>query len=148
MIRIGFLSPSLLIAASIQILCQLFKVVYYSIRERRLQWHRFFHPAGMPSAHSAFVTALTVCIAAYNGIRSDLFALSFVFSVIIIYDTFRLRGAVQSHSRIILKLARGLPESERQRLPRYIGHTGAEIIAGVLIGGLWGLLFSRFLIPL
>jgi acid phosphatase family membrane protein YuiD len=142
MIKIGFFSPSLVVAVLIQLLCQFFKVVYYSIKNRELQLHRFMHPAGMPSAHSAFVTALTVSIGIYNGFGSELFALSFVFSVIIIYDSIRLRGAVQRNSQIISRLSRLLPESERGEVPQYVGHTLEEIIAGILVGGLWALIAS------
>ncbi len=145
MIRLGFLSPSLVIAVLVQLLCQLFKVVYYSIKNRTFQPGRFMHPAGMPSAHSAFVTALSVSIGIYNGFASELFALSFVFSAIIIYDSLRLRGAVQRNSQIIAKLSRLLPEPERVDVPRYVGHNLSEIIVGMLVGGLWAVLASLIL---
>jgi acid phosphatase family membrane protein YuiD len=138
MIHLGFLSPALIIAASIQVLCQIFKVVYYSIKTRSFQLRRLIQPAGMPSAHSAFVTALSTSVGVYNGVASDLFALSFVFSVIIIYDSIRLRGAVQAHSSILRRLTRDMGRSEE--IPEFVGHTFAEILAGVAIGLLWGLL--------
>ncbi len=137
-----FLSPSLLTAVSIQLLCQLFKAIYYSIKSRSLQLHRFMHPAGMPSAHSAFVTALSVSIGIHNGFASELFALAFVFSVIIIYDSIRLRGAVQQNSQIIARLMHLIPESERIDVPRYVGHSLAEIIVGMIVGGLWAFVAS------
>lgn len=145
MIRLGFLSPSLVIAVLIQLLCQLCKVVYYSIKNRTFQLDRFMHPGGMPSAHSAFVTALCVSIGMHNGFASELFALSFVFSAIIIYDSLRLRGAVQRNSQIIAKLSRLLPEPERVDVPRYVGHNLSEIIVGILVGGLWAVLASLIL---
>ncbi len=145
MIRLGFLSPSLVIAVLIQLLCQLCKVVYYSIKNRTFQLDRFMHPGGMPSAHSAFVTALCVSIGMHNGFASELFALSFVFSAIIIYDSLRLRGAVQRNSQIIAKLSRLLPEPERVDVPRYVGHNLSEIIVGMLVGGLWAVLASLIL---
>lgn len=145
MIRLEFLSPSLVIAVLIQLLCQLFKVVYYSIKNRTLQLDRFMHPAGMPSAHSAFVTALSVSIGMHNGFASELFALSFVFSAIIIYDSIRLRGAVQRNSQIIAKLSHLLPETERVDVPQYVGHSIAETIVGMLVGGLWAVLASLIL---
>jgi acid phosphatase family membrane protein YuiD len=100
------------------------------------------HPGGMPSAHSAFVTALSVSIGIHNGFASELFALAFVFSVIIIYDSIRLRGAVQKNSEIIGRLLRLIPEKERIDAPRYVGHSLAEIIVGMIVGGLWAVLAS------
>jgi len=145
MIRLGFLSPSLVIAILIQLLCQLYKVAYYSIKNRTLQLDRFMRPGGMPSAHSAFVTALSVSIGMHNGFASELFALSFVFSGIIIYDSIRLRGAVQKNSQIIATLSRLLPETERVDVPRYVGHSLAEIVVGMLVGGLWAVPASLIL---
>jgi len=141
------ISPALLIAVSVQLLSQAFKVVYYSVKAGRMQWHRFVHPAGMPSAHAAFVTALVVSIAVIHGPASDLFTLAFVFSVIVIYDTLRLRGAVQTLARIVRRLSHTLPEPEREHVPDYIGHTRSEIVVGVLIGGLWGLFWTWALSP-
>ena len=139
----GFLSPALMASVSIQVLCQMFKVVLYSIKNRKLGWHRLIHPAGMPSAHSAFVTALTVSVAIHRGVNSDFFALAFVFSIIIIYDSIRLRGAVQTHSRLLAKLLELLPEQSRQPVPQLIGHTPAELAVGVAVGGGWAVLFSQ-----
>ncbi len=145
MIKLEFLSPSLVIAVLVQLLCQLFKVVYYSIKNRTFQPGRFIHPAGMPSAHSAFVTALSVSIGIYNGFASELFALSFVFSAIIIYDSIRLRGAVQKNSQIIARLSRLLPETERVDVPLYVGHSLAEILVGMIVGVLWAFSASQII---
>ena len=146
MIRFDAISPSLLTAVVIQVLCQVFKVVFYSIKNGKPEWHRLIHPGGMPSAHSAFVTALSVSIGMNNGFNSELFALSFVFSIIIIYDSIRLRGAVQTHSEIIAKLSRLLPKEERQPVPQNVGHNLCEIAAGILVGGIWALLISGFIL--
>ena len=134
MTKIVFLNPSLIIAVSVQLLCQAYKVIFYSIKSKKLELKRFIHPAGMPSAHTAFVTALTVSIGFHNGLNSELFALSFVFSMIIIYDSIRLRGAVQSHSRLLAKLCSLLPEKEQIHISQFIGHTIPEVIAGALVG--------------
>ena len=50
------MSRSLIVAVSVQLLCQLYKVAYYSIKNSRWEGFRFFSAGGMPSAHSAFVT--------------------------------------------------------------------------------------------
>ena len=139
------LSPSLLTAVSIQALCQIFKVVFYSFKNRRLDLRRLVHPGGMPSAHSAFVTALTATIGLRNGFASELFALAFVFSIIIVYDSLRLRGAVQVHSRLLIRLSELLPEDERLPVPQFVGHTVSELAAGVLAGGAWAVLLRYLL---
>ena len=129
------MSQSLITAVTVQILCQLYKVVYYSLKNRQWEGFRFFSAGGMPSAHSAFVTALSLSIGLDAGFKSNLFALAFVFSIIIIYDSIRLRGAVQTHSQLLDRLQNSLAENQRIKLPLHIGHSLGEIVVGVIVGG-------------
>ena len=126
---------SLLTAVAVQVACQAFKVVFYSIRERRAAFSWFLSAGGMPSAHSAFVTSLSVSVGLRSGFQSELFAISCVFSVIIIYDSWRLRGAVQHQARILKQLAREHPRVSAEDLNENMGHTPAEIAAGIIAGG-------------
>lgn len=96
--------------------------------------HYFFSPGGMPSAHSAFVTSLTTAVGIEAGIGSQLFAVSFVFSVIVIYDAFRLRGTVELHSKALNSLYKKLPEDERIEMPTMVGHSLDEIAVGIVTG--------------
>ena len=137
------MSPIFITAVAVQIFCQAYKVVYYSIREKRWAWRRFISAGGMPSAHSAFVSALSVSVGLSKGFDSDLFAVAAVFSTIIIYDSIRLRGAVQIHSRILERLSRLLPEEDRLPVPRHVGHTLLEIAVGTLVGGILSFLAFR-----
>ncbi|MFW5797168.1 MAG: divergent PAP2 family protein [Spirochaetota bacterium] len=157
------IAPPLVVAVVAQVLCQLFKVVAYSLRERRLALSYFTTAGGMPSAHSAFVTALTTAVALTRGITSDLFAVAAVFSAIVIYDAYRLRGHVQQQAAVINRLAERLgaldgagarPEPPRpsgprptagERLSEMVGHTPAEIVAGIVFGVVFALLASALL---
>jgi uncharacterized protein len=129
------LSVSLLSAVVVQLACQAFKVVLYSIRERRFAFSWFVSAGGMPSAHSAFVTSLAVSVGLWNGFRSDLFAVACVFAIIIIYDAFRLRGAVAHHARVLTRLAEKHPDLHEEPINVNVGHTLPEIFAGILTGG-------------
>ena len=126
---------SLLTAVGVQVLCQLFKVFYYSIRSGSLDLRFFVRSGGMPSSHAAFVTALTTAVAFGSGIASDLFAVSAVFSFIVIHDAVRVRGTIEEQGRIIRRLAGSIPDIEIG-LPDTIGHTIGEIAVGVAAGGI------------
>jgi uncharacterized protein len=128
------LSASLLTAVAVQIACQAFKVAFHSIRDRRLALSWFVSAGGMPSAHSAFVTALSVSLGLWNGFASDLFAVAVVFSAITIYDAWRLRGAVEHHARILVLLLEKHPDVRTEPVNVRLGHTGAEIVAGMAAG--------------
>lgn len=134
-----FLSASLVTAIVIQVLCQLYKVAYHSFKDRRLRFRWFFSAGGMPSAHTAFVTALSLSIGLNTGFDSEVFAVSLVFSVIVVYDILRLRSAVQRLSDILKKLVadRGeaaQPTDSLLRPPPDVGHTPAEVLVGALLG--------------
>ncbi len=157
------IAPPLLVAVAVQVISQLFKVALYSVRERRFAPEYFVTAGGFPSAHAAFVSALTASVAVRAGIGSDLFAVSFVFSAIVIYDAYRLRGHVQDHARRLNRLADLLerasahieemrrdriaaePSTERGAAPaltppseppvsEMVGHSLGEIIVGVAFG--------------
>lgn len=129
------LSVSLVSAVVVQVACQAFKVVFYSIRERRLAFSRFISAGGMPSAHAAFVTSLSVSVGLWNGLRSEVFAVACVFSLIIAYDAWRLRGAVQDQARALQRLLDIHPEVKVAALNENLGHSLPEIGAGLVVGG-------------
>jgi uncharacterized protein len=128
------LSASLLSAVAVMAACQAFKVLYYSVRERRLALSWFISAGGMPSAHSAFVTALSVSLGLWNGFGTDLFAVAAVFSVITIYDALRLRGAVEHHARILTALVQRHPDVDAGAINTRLGHSVGEIAAGIAAG--------------
>lgn len=150
------LPVSLIAAVATQLLCQLFKVVFYSIKDRRLSFHYFVTSGGMPSSHSAFVTSLAVAVALHDGIASEAFAVAAVFGFIVMHDAYRLRGTVEKQSRLLNALTastkvavgtartagNGGREAEDERLPEMLGHTLPEIGAGIATGALLGAAFT------
>jgi acid phosphatase family membrane protein YuiD len=127
-------SRSLVVAVAVQLLCQLFKVVFYSIKERRLRPDYFVSTGGMPSAHTAFVSALSVSVGLHNGFSSEFFTIAFVFSAIIVYDLVRVRGAVHANARVLSRLQEQLPPEQRTELPHLVSHSLPEIFAGLIAG--------------
>ena len=123
---------SILVALAVQQFCQLIKFFIYSIRDRRVSFHYMVSSGGMPSAHSAFVTALCVSIGVRSGIGSETFAVAAVLAFIVIHDAFRVRGALQSVIRII-KAEYTEKSHPAGALPETVGHNKAEIIAGIVI---------------
>ena len=134
MIRIDLISRSLLIAVTTLSICQVYKLIFYSVKNKKLEWHFLVSPGGMPSSHSAFVTSLTFALGFLYGFDTDMFAVSFVFAGIIVYDSFRLRGTVGIHSRVLKSISHLIPEDKKEKIPVLVGHTFPEIVAGVIIG--------------
>lgn len=127
----------LVVALAAQLSAQAFKVVLYSVTERRFAIDRFVNASGLPSAHTAFVVAVSASVGMRNGIVSDIFAVSFVFAMIVVYDSFRLRGHVQHHAEILNRLLAPRTDPEPS-VSEHVGHTLPEVLAGVI----WGLMFA------
>ena len=128
------MNPALLITVAIQFACQAFKVVYYSIRNRRLEAHRLFSTGGMPSAHSAFVAALTVSVGLVEGWSSAAFTVAVVLAAIVVFDAVRLRRTVDLHTRVLNELIALLPDKRPAFDPPVVGHSGSEVMAGIVVG--------------
>ena len=128
------MNPALLITIAIQFGCQVFKVVYYSIRNRRLEAHRLFSTGGMPSAHSAFVAALTVSVGLVDGWQSGAFTVAVVLAIIVVFDAVRLRRTVDHHSRVLREMIALLPDQRPQFNPPVVGHSASEVVAGIVVG--------------
>ncbi len=123
---------SIIVALVVQQLCQIIKFVIYSIRDRRINFHYLTSSGGMPSAHSAFVTALCVSVGVRSGIGSEGFAVAAVLAFIVIHDAFRVRGALQDVIHI-LKADHPQEDHAAAKLPETVGHNSREIIAGIVI---------------
>ena len=130
----NFIAGALIIAALTQVSCQVFKLFYYSIRDRAFRLKYLVTAGGFPSAHSAFVSSLAVAVGMSAGFNSDVFAVAAVLALIVMYDAYRLRGAVQRHAQLLNRLTeRHFPE-EHQQLNEMLGHSLGEIGAGIVFG--------------
>lgn len=88
---------------------------------------------GMPSAHSATVTALTVVIGLTDGFTSGLFALSFLFAAVIMYDAMMVRYSSGRQGDLLNRL---LKEKKSLLDPVRVahGHTVVEVTVGAVLG--------------
>jgi len=107
------------------------------LRTREWAWSWFFSAGGMPSTHSAIITAATIAIGILVGFDSPEFALSFAISMIVLYDAAGVRRQAGEHARVINAiiddLAHGHPLKE-ENLKELLGHTPGEVIIGVVVG--------------
>lgn len=104
-----------------------------------------FSYAGMPSGHSAFTVSLVSIIALTQGIDTPLFALALAFAIIIINDALRLRQYLGQQGAVINILIKDLNDDQfldekYPLLKERIGHTGWEVVAGIILGMVVGLL--------
>jgi len=76
---------------------------------------------------------MTLLVGLREGFNSSFFALSAVFTVIVIHDAIRVRGSI---AKIIKLLGKTIPPDILETeggLPSTIGHTFAEVFAGLIL---------------
>jgi len=118
-------------------IAQISKCTFYSIRAKKLDLSWLFQTGGMPSSHSAAVTALSTKIGMRAGFDSPLFAAVLVFSLIVMYDAAGLRRAAGKQARILNFVLQDLYKGHRvsdERLKEFLGHTPLEVITGAAMG--------------
>lgn len=136
----------LLVALGAWLLAQTLKVLIYLWRDRRINLRHLVSAGGMPSAHSALVTALATGVGLSEGLRSPLFAIALVFAAIVMYDAAGVRQAVSAQARILNRMLDEIFVEQRfneKRLRELIGHTPVEVVVGATLGLLVALLLMR-----
>jgi acid phosphatase family membrane protein YuiD len=129
---------------------QVLKVFLILLFERRWRPEAFMETGGMPSSHSAMVTALTTGVALTEGMNSPLFAMSAVFTLIVMYDATGVRHSSGQQARLLNDLVAELRAVVREGfaptpLRVLLGHTYLEVLAGTLIGVAAGFIAFRVL---
>jgi len=118
---------------------QMLKVVIELVRTRRLNLLRFFDNGGMPSSHTALVTALTIGVGRDAGVGSPLFAVTLLFSLYFVFEAAGLRMEVGNQARTLNELVDELRHThhlDRERLKELVGHTWGEVFGGFVYGAL------------
>lgn len=122
---------------------QLCKLLIELIAHHRLDWSRLTGDGGMPSGHSATVTALAAAALLQYGAASFQFAISAVLAIIVMHDAMGVRWAGRQHARtineLLLKLSDTPPE---QLLEEFLGHTPLQVACGALLGAAVAILYS------
>lgn len=107
-----------------------------------------FSTGGMPSSHSALVTALTLAFLLTEGVTSPYFAISAVFASVIIHDAIGIRREAGKHATvlnqmkdefelIVKEISKGEEKDSQvveKKLKELLGHEPIEAASGVLLG--------------
>ncbi|CAN0900969.1 Uncharacterized membrane protein YuiD [Linum grandiflorum] len=107
-------------------------------KERRWDSRRMLGSGGMPSSHSATVTALAVAIALQEGTGAPTFAVALVLACVVMYDAtgVRLHAGRQAEllNQIVCELPPEHPVSNCRPLRDSLGHTPIQVLAGSVLG--------------
>ncbi|MFY4775498.1 divergent PAP2 family protein [Metabacillus sp. RGM 3146] len=134
---------------------QFVKVPIHFIAIRELDWSLITSTGGMPSSHSAAVTALATAVGLEEGFHSSIFAVAAILAVITMFDATGVRRAAGEQATVLNKLvvdfnrfvteAKDWPQAQEKekikKLKELLGHKPIE----VFFGGLTGILMTLLL---
>jgi len=117
---------------------QSFKLAIEYARTHSWDWSLLLRAGGMPSSHSALVTATAHGIGLTSGFDTPLFAMSVALAMIVIYDATGIRRQAGQHAKIINAIIKdfieGHPARSQEKLREVLGHSPMETFIGVVLG--------------
>ena len=128
------------------VIAQSIKVLLGVFREKRFNFRWFVGTGGMPSSHAAGVSALCTSIGVSYGFDSALFAVTLVFSLIVLFDAQGVRFSTGKQAEILNKMLDDIYWKKRlddKQLKEFLGHTPVEVFAGIALGIIVSLLLYR-----
>ena len=125
------------------VLAQLLKPIVHYMKTGKWNLWLIKDSGGMPSSHSSTVCALTTASAIHYGPGSFEFAISFVLSMIVMYDAMNVRMETGKQSELLNRVFfENILELDavvlQEKLKEYVGHTPIQVIAGCILGLLIG----------
>ena len=124
-------------------IAQAIKVILVFAEEKRLDLGKMMSSGGMPSSHSALITAMAASVGKTAGLDSVSFAIAAVVSLVVMYDAANVRREAGKHAELLNKIARDLYPDNRanqEMLKELLGHKQIEVAAGAILGiaiGIW-----------
>ncbi|XP_058219246.1 uncharacterized protein LOC131329859 isoform X3 [Rhododendron vialii] len=117
---------------------QAFHHLMCRVKEKRWDSRRMVSSGGMPSSHSATVTALAAAVGFQEGTGGSAFAIAVVLACVVMYDAsgVRLHAGRQAEllNQIVCELPPEHPVSSVKPLRDSLGHTPLQVVAGALLG--------------
>lgn len=115
---------------------QSIKVLLHLVVRRRFDFRLFVGTGGMPSSHTAAVTAATVVIGMHSGWESPVFMVCLCYCLVVISDAMGVRRAAGRQAVVLNKMIDeiGHHKFNSERLKELLGHTPTEAAAGIILG--------------
>lgn len=127
----------LLVALIACLLAQVSKLVVHRIKHGEWNWRVTIETGGMPSSHSALVTALASGVGQTVGWDSMEFAIASIFAGIVMYDAAGVRRAAGKQAEVLNQMIERFPNGHEltgDRLKELLGHTPFQVMVGSALG--------------
>lgn len=131
------------IALLSNIAAQVLKPFIYYYRSGKFDFHYTLACGGFPSSHTSTVTALSIAVGLVEGFDSTLFAVTLVFSIIVVYDAVNVRYYAGKNIQLTQQLITDLAEMIKlplddpiynEKMKAVLGHRVIEAFGGIVLG--------------
>ncbi|MBR1558642.1 MAG: divergent PAP2 family protein [Clostridia bacterium] len=143
------LNNQILVAGAIAwVLSQITKTVIHLILNKKLVLERMFGDGGMPSSHSATVTAVAVTTGMTCGWDSPVFAVAAILALVVMHDAMGVRQETGKQAKVInsmVDLLNSMSSGEltpEETLKEFVGHTRRQVYVGAVFGAVVALLVN------
>jgi len=142
-----FFNPILVIVFTSWIIAQSLKFLIKALKGD-VSFYNFITTGGMPSGHSAVVSALATAVGLSSGFQSPIFAVTAALALIVMHDAVVVRGAAGKQAQVLNQMIDKFLKKgfKYHHLKVKLGHTPIEVAAGALLGiaitfALWDLFY-------
>lgn len=125
--------------AAAWITAQILKTIVHAIVNRKIDWPRLIGDGGMPSSHSATVTAIAGTCAFAYGLASFQFGVTLILAFIVMHDAMGVRFETGKQAKVLNQMidfidSMGKNLSPEEKLKEFVGHTPMQVFAGAVLG--------------
>lgn len=128
---------------------QVLKTILYGLLHREIRWERLFGDGGMPSGHSATVSAMAASAGILYGFGSFEFAVTCMVAIIVMHDAMGVRRETGKQGKVLNEMieffrTEGFAEAFKNNqkayefweasLKEFVGHTPMQVMAGCILG--------------
>ena len=128
---------------------QILKTCIYALVNHEIRWERMVGDGGMPSGHSATVSAMATASGILYGIQSFEFAIASMLAIIVMHDAMGVRMETGKQGKVLNEMieffrTEGFVEAFRKNdkmyefweasLKEFVGHTPLQVAAGCQLG--------------
>jgi len=139
-----FANPIILTSLASWCLSQLIKgiIALLQIKKKNITFREVletlvWRTGGMPSSHAAVVASMTAAVGFFDGVGSNLFAVSLFVAMVVMRDAMGVRHATGLQALALNALGTNTSEKlgiEFQKVKEIRGHRPLEVIIGAVLG--------------
>jgi acid phosphatase family membrane protein YuiD len=119
------------------LVCQLLKLVIYSVMGRRFMPGGLFRPDGLPNIHAAVFSALSTVIGIKYGYSSLLYSVGATYSIVILHDTMRVKREKEKQVDVLNRIISSTAwsgEFDSDGMKRVLQYRPLDVFGGVILG--------------